>query len=45
MRQVTEAGVATIEIPVINTDLYLYNFRSLPSFTIVACLGGVCDMT
>lgn len=40
-----EAGVATIEIPAINTDLYLYNFRGLPSFRIVACLGGVCDMT
>lgn len=40
-----EKGTATIEIPAINTDLYLYNFRKLPFFRIVASFSGVCDMS
>jgi len=39
-----ETGEATIDIPAVNTDLYLYNFRSLPYYRIVANLSGVCDM-
>ena len=38
-------GVAVIDIPAVNTDLYLYNFRKLPYYRIVANLSGVCDMT
>lgn len=38
-------GEAHIEIPAVNTDLYLYNFRKLPYYRIVANLGGVCDMS
>lgn len=38
-------GTATIEIQAINTGLYLYNFRNLPFFRIVASFAGVCDMT
>ena len=38
------AGLATVEIPAINTDLYLYNFRKLPYYRIVANFGGVSDM-
>jgi hypothetical protein len=37
-------GEARIEIPVLNTGLYLYNFRKLPYYRIVASLSGVCDM-
>jgi len=36
-------GEATIEIPEVNTDLYLYNFRNLPYYRMVANLSGVCD--
>lgn len=39
-----ETGEATIDIPPVNTDLYLYNFRNLPYYRIVANLSGVCDM-
>jgi hypothetical protein len=38
-----ETGLGTIDIQAINTDLYLYNFRKLPYFRILASLGGVCD--
>jgi len=38
-------GKATIEIPPLNTDMYLYNFRNLPYFRIIANLSGVCDLT
>lgn len=38
-------ATATVDIPVVLTDLYLYNFRTLPYFRIVACLGGVCDVS
>lgn len=37
-------GEALIDIPAVNTDLYLYNFRKLPYYRIVANLSGVCDM-
>ena len=37
-------GEAHINIPAVNTDLYLYNFRKLPYYRIVANLSGVCDM-
>jgi hypothetical protein len=39
-----ETGKAIINIPAVNTDLYLYNFRKLPYFRIVANFSGVCDM-
>lgn len=39
-----ETGEAQIDIPAVNTDLYLYNFRKLPYYRIVANLSGVCDM-
>jgi hypothetical protein len=38
-----ETGLGTIDIQAINTDLYLYNFRKLPYFRILASQGGVCD--
>ena len=38
-------GEALIDIPAVNTDLYLYNFRKLPYYRMVANLSGVCDMT
>ena len=37
-------GKASIEIPEMNADMYLYNFRKLPYYRIVAILSGVCDM-
>jgi len=37
-------GEALIDIPSVNTDLYLYNFRKLPYYRMVANLSGVCDM-
>jgi len=37
-------GKATLEIPMLNTDMYLYNFRSLPYYRFIASLSGVCDM-
>ena len=37
-------GKAEIQIPEMNTDMYLYNFRKLPYYRIVANLSGVCDM-
>ena len=37
-------GEARIEIPVLNTGMYLYNFRKLPYYRIVANLSGACDM-
>ena len=39
-----QTGIAEVHIPEMNTDMYLYNFRKLPYFRIVANLGGVCDM-
>lgn len=38
------SGAAHIEIPSVNTELYLYNFRNLPYYRILANLSGVCDM-
>lgn len=38
-------GEAQVIIPVVDTDMYLYNFRNLPYYRIVANLGGVSDMT
>jgi len=38
-----DSGIAQIDIPVINTELYLYNFRGLPYFRIMGILGGVAD--
>ena len=35
---------AEIHIPEMNADMYLYNFRKLPYYRIVACLSGACDM-
>jgi len=40
-----ETGVAQIDIPTINADMNLYNFRKLPFFRILGILGGVCDKT
>jgi len=37
-------GEAHIMIPELNTDMYLYNFRNLPYYRIIANLSGVCDM-
>jgi len=37
--------VAQIDIPAINADMNLYNFRKLPFFRILAIVGGVCDKT
>ena len=37
-------GVAVIDIPVLDTGTYLYNFRNLPYYRIIANLGGVCDI-
>jgi hypothetical protein len=39
-----QTGKAQVQIPAINTDLYLYNFRKIPYFRIVGQLGGVPDM-
>lgn len=36
-------GIATIDLPALNTDMYLYNFRKLPYYRLVANLSGVCD--
>ncbi|MDD4969722.1 MAG: hypothetical protein PHT07_09885 [Paludibacter sp.] len=38
-------GEATIEIPEVNAEMYLYNFRNLPYYRIVANLSGVCDLS
>jgi len=35
---------AEVHIPEINADMYLYNFRKLPYYRIIANLSGVCDM-
>ena len=35
---------AHIDIPALNADMYLYNFRKLPYYRIVATFSGVCDM-
>ena len=37
-------GEAHIEIAEVDADMYLYNFRNLPYYRIVACLSGVCDL-
>lgn len=37
-------GEATIDMPALNADMYLYNFRKLPYYRLVANLSGVCDM-
>ncbi len=37
-------GIATVLIPTLNTDMYLYNFRKLPFFRIKAQLASVCDL-
>jgi hypothetical protein len=37
-------GEARIEIPEVNADMYLYNFRNLPYYRIIASLSGVCDL-
>lgn len=39
-----ETGLATISIPAFNADMYLYNFRKLPYYRIIACFSGVSDM-
>ena len=36
-------GLATIDLTAMNTDMYLYNFRKLPYYRLVANLSGVCD--
>ncbi|MDP4238097.1 MAG: hypothetical protein Q8904_01330 [Bacteroidota bacterium] len=36
-------GEAHIELPEVDTGMYLYNFRNLPYYRIIANLGGVCD--
>jgi hypothetical protein len=38
-------GVAQVDIPEFNTELSLYNFRSLPYFRIKGILAGAPDMT
>ena len=37
-------GEAHIEIPEVNADMYLYNFRNLPYYRIIISLSGVCDL-
>ena len=37
-------GQAHIDLPAVNTEMYLYNFRNLPYYRLVANLSGVCDM-
>ena len=37
-------GIAHIKIPSVNTELYLYNFQSLPYYRILANMSGVCDI-
>lgn len=37
-------GIATIDIPALNTDLYLYNFRKLPYYRIVAMFSSLTDI-
>ncbi len=37
-------GQAHIAIPEVDTDMYLYNFRKLPYYRIIATLGSACDM-
>lgn len=37
-------GAASIQLPPLNTDLQLYNFKNLPYYRILACLSAVCDM-
>ncbi len=39
-----EGKRAQIHIPSIDTRMYLYNFRNLPFFRLLFCLGGVQDM-
>jgi hypothetical protein len=39
-----EAKPALIHVPSIDTRMYLYNFRNLPFFYLLFCLGGVQDM-
>ena len=36
-------GEAHITIPQVNTDMYLYNFRKLPYYRIIANLSSTCD--
>lgn len=36
-------GVARVDIPAINTEINLYNFRGLPYFRILGALGGASD--
>jgi len=37
-------GEAHIDIPEVDTGMYLYNFRNLPYYRIIANLSGVCDL-
>lgn len=37
-------GIATIDIPELNTDLYLYNFRKLPYYRILAMFSSLTDI-
>ena len=37
-------GEARIEIPEVDAEMYLYNFRNLPYYRIVANLSGACDL-
>lgn len=39
-----ETGSAGINIPAINTGMYLYNYRSLPYFRIIVSFSSVCDI-
>jgi len=36
-------GEARVVIPEVDTDMYLYNFRNLPYYRIIATLSGACD--
>ena len=38
------AGEAHIDIPEVDAGMYLYNFRNLPYYRLVANLSGVCDL-
>lgn len=39
-----EAKRVMVHVPSIDTRMYLYNFRNLPFFRLLFCLGGVQDM-
>jgi hypothetical protein len=37
-------GIANIQIPALNTNMQLYNFRNLPYYRIIAQVSNACDL-